>query len=64
MICNFIRMELNKFVRKCHSFSNKSDIAVTNFSQIILPTTWRQKPAGIDVERNYVTLSPCVLQKV
>jgi len=34
-----------------------SDITVTDICQIILPTTWRQKPTGIDMERNYVTVT-------
>jgi len=40
----------------------KSDITVTNISNIrpILPTTWRQKLAGIDKERNYVTVTRCI----
>ena len=27
----------------------------------VLPTRWRRKPAGTDVERNYVTVSLCIL---
>jgi len=39
-----------------------SDITVTDICQIILPTTWRrQKPTGIDMERNYVTATLCIL---
>jgi len=26
----------------------------------VLPTRWRRKPAGIDMERNYVTVTPCI----
>ena len=26
----------------------------------VLPTRWRQKPAGIDMERNYVTATLCI----
>ena len=26
----------------------------------VLPTKWRRKPAGIDMERNYVTVTQCV----
>ena len=26
----------------------------------VLPSKWRQKPAGIDVERNYVTATLCI----
>jgi len=29
-------------------------------SLVVLRTTWRQKPAGIDMERNYVTVTLCV----
>jgi len=39
---------------------NVSDITVTNFSHIILPTTRRQKPARIDMEREYVTVTLCI----
>ena len=27
----------------------------------VLPTKWRRKPAGIDMERNYVTVTLCIL---
>ena len=27
----------------------------------VLPTKWRRKPAGLDMERNYVTVSLCVV---
>ena len=27
----------------------------------VLPTIWRRKPAGIDMERNYVTVTLCIL---
>jgi len=26
----------------------------------VLPTTWRQKSTGIDVEQNYVTVTRCI----
>ena len=26
----------------------------------VLPTRWRRKPAGIDMERNYVTVALCI----
>jgi len=26
----------------------------------VLPTRWRQKPAGIDKKRNYVTVTLCI----
>jgi len=26
----------------------------------VLTTTWRRKPAGIDMERNYVTVTLCI----
>ena len=26
----------------------------------VLPTRWRRKPAGIDTERNYVTVTACI----
>ena len=26
----------------------------------VLPTTWQRKPAGIDMERNYVTITLCI----
>ena len=25
-----------------------------------LPTRWRRKPAGTDIERNYATVTPCI----
>ena len=60
MIYHFIQVELNQLVRKRQQLTNKtyfSDITVTNISKIILPTTtWRQKPASIDMERNYATV--------
>ena len=28
----------------------------------VLPTKWRRKPAGIDMERNYVTVTLCMLR--
>jgi len=59
-IYDFIQMELNHLVRECHQLPNKmylSDITVTDISRIILPTTWRQKPAGIDMERNCVIVT-------
>jgi len=27
-----------------------------------LPTRWRRKPAGIDIERNYVTVTLCIYE--
>ena len=27
----------------------------------VLPTRWRRKPAGTDVERNYFTVALCIL---
>ena len=27
----------------------------------VLPTKWRRKPAGIDMERNYVTVTLCIV---
>ena len=38
-------------------------ITVTNISQV-LPTRWRQQPAGIDVERNYVIVTLCIQVKL
>jgi len=29
----------------------------------VLPTRWRRKPAGIDTERNYVTVSLCIFPR-
>ena len=26
----------------------------------VLPTTWRRKPAGIDMERNYASITLCI----
>jgi len=52
-----------KWLRKCpynHWLTNKaylSAITVTNISQRILPTRRRQKSTGIDMERNYVTVT-------
>jgi len=34
---------------------SSSDITVANISESFLPTRWRRKPAGIDMNRNYVT---------
>jgi len=36
-----------------------STITVANIAQI-LPTRWRQKSAGIDLERNYITVTLCI----
>ena len=36
-----------------------SAITVTNFLRV-LPTRWRQKKTGIDMEQNYVTVTLCV----
>ena len=41
-----------------------SDITATNISLSILPTTWRQKPADIDMERNYVNVTLANVQCV
>ena len=30
----------------------------------VLPTKWRRKPAGIDIERNYVTVTLCISRHV
>ena len=27
----------------------------------VLPTKWRRKPAGLDMERNYVTVAICIV---
>ena len=35
------------------------DITATNIIRV-LPTRWRRKPAGIDTERNYVTVTLCI----
>jgi len=36
-----------------------SDIRVTTFLRV-LPTRCRRKPAGIDMEQNYVTVTLCI----
>jgi len=36
-----------------------SAITVTNFLRV-LPTRWRQKSTGIDMEQNYVTVTLCI----
>ena len=36
-----------------------SDITVTNILSDYIPTTWRQKPTAVDMERNYVTVTLC-----
>jgi len=36
-----------------------SAIAVTSIFRV-LPTRWRRKPAGIDTEQNYVTVTLCI----
>ena len=28
---------------------------------VCVPTRWRQKPTGIDMEQNYVIVTPCIL---
>jgi len=33
-----------------------------HFSEF-LPTRWWQKSTGIDMEQNYVTVTPCILKK-
>ena len=38
----------------------KNAITVTNISQEFLPTRWRQKSTGIDMEQNYVTVTLCI----
>jgi len=40
-----------------------TDIRVAT-SLTVLPTTWRRKPAGIDMERNYVTLILCTVNSL
>jgi len=37
-----------------------SVIRVTNFLRV-LPTRWRRKPVCIDMERNYVTVTQCII---
>ena len=52
------------YLREClcdHELINKAylgDITATNIR--VLPTGWRRKPAGIDMERNYVTVTICI----
>jgi len=52
-------------LRQCpydHLLNNKahlSDVTVTNILKV-LPTKWRRKPAGIDIERKYATVTVCV----
>ena len=53
-------------LRKClydRKLINKAyldDIAATNIIRV-LPTRWRRKPFGIDMERNYVTNTLCIV---
>ena len=37
-----------------------STITVTNIYQSFTYTRWRQKPTGIDMKRNYVTVTLCI----
>jgi len=30
----------------------------------VLPTKWRRKPAGIDTERNYATVTLCIVRQL
>jgi len=39
-----------------------SDSRVRTFLRV-LPTRWRRQPAGIDMERNYVTVTLCIAPK-
>ena len=45
--------------RKLFNKAYLADITATNIIRV-LPTRWRRKPAGIDMERNYVTVTLCI----
>jgi len=52
-------------LRKCphdHWLTNKAYLSAITVTSIfrVLPTRWWRKPAGIDTERNYVTVALCV----
>jgi len=53
-------------LRKCphdHRLTDKAHLSattVTDVSREFLPTRWRQKSSGLDIERNYATVSPCI----
>ena len=46
-----ISLPIKRYYSKQHFFS-------------VVPTRWRRKPAGIDTERNYVTVTLCLLVTV
>ena len=54
-------------LRKCpydHWLTNEAHLSattVTYTSQSFLPTRWRQKSTGIDMEQNYVTVTLCII---
>ena len=57
------QIKLNQFTKMyiisltCKHGSHLSAITVANISQEFLPTRWRQKSTGIDMEQNYVTVT-------
>jgi len=52
-----VRMMTNIPTKRINAISHAN-----NF-HCFIPTRWRQKPAGIDKKRNYITVILCVLQK-
>ena len=66
-ICRVIQIKLNQFKKMsvwsltCHQQSLfKRYHGDQHFSEF-LPTRWRQKSTGIDMERNYATVSLCIM---
>jgi len=67
-IYRVIQIKLIQFVsRKCpydDRPTNEASLrAISQWQTFlrVLPTRWRQKSTGIDVEQNYVTVTPCIV---
>ena len=54
-VCLTKRLYDRKLIDKAYL----GDTIATNIIRV-LPTIWRRKPAGIDTERNYVTVALCI----
>jgi len=59
-----IQIKLNQFKKMStyHWLTNKaylSAFTVTNILRV-LPTKWRQKWTGVDMEQNYLTVTLCI----
>ena len=68
-ICGVIQIKFESVsLRKCpcdRRLTNKaylSAITVTNISRSFLPTRWRKKSTGIDMEQNDVIVTLCIDQ--